>query len=591
MTDHGQGVFTRRTANGHYVYVKGGTWLNLDPAQVTQIITDRFARLGHTVLAIETKLRSGKQLTTDEVTALRRFGLIAGYLAFIDPAMMRMLIDPAPGNDDVQIQYIGGVKVRTEYTLKEVAEITSDALKKPFSSFVKSAQDMAKKLNEGEALTAEEAENVERYAGLVDQFTGLTPQGQAMRSAGTLIDGLIETVEGRPLTAELSEGIMNTLNTRPAMTGALGSGTRTVPVKGRPASVPPVRPGKRFKDPVRLPDGRTGYFLGPTKPPRLAVPGRAGTSGVGRIRGDARPGSREAKKLAGKGPINLRPLSDSPVNQERIRNLRIPFGYYRNDRDVHMNEPRDVTESTYEDRRDVVTVGTPEEVTSYDSKSRLNTGKAWDRKGKSLKRTDEIIKIDNGREGVGAIAVPFSKIPPGGSVIVTSGMLSGCSVVMAADREGFYVYHAGSDRGDPGWQTATDGAAAIATAHNAMRPDRRVPVAPTAGSENLVAVGDAYPFSVIVHNSESPIVQPGTSSSRVNNMTTFNYHESDPKKSTIGTAEAVITKDMNGDVFVHVWAEKGTLGKSKSSGNAMEVAYKMDYGHSSQYSTAAPQPN
>ncbi|MEX3932939.1 cytotoxic necrotizing factor Rho-activating domain-containing protein [Paraburkholderia phymatum] len=180
--------------------------------------------------------------------------------------------------------------------------------------------------------------------------------------------------------------------------------------------------------------------------------------------------------------------------------------------------------------------------------------------------------------------MPFSKIPPGGTVIVTGGMLSGCTVVMAANQQGFYAYHAGTSTPDPHWRTNTDGAASIVTAHNAMRPDQPVPVRPVAGGNDLVAVGQQYPFSVIVYSDRSEILEPGTPGNSANQSTAFNYFERDPGKATVGTAEAVITKDMNGNVVVHVWVEKGTLSDSISSGDGIKARYKMDSGQSSTYS-------
>ncbi|WP_244827666.1 cytotoxic necrotizing factor Rho-activating domain-containing protein [Caballeronia sp. TF1N1] len=580
---HGQDVFTRYTPNGYSVSAKGGSWITLRPDLVAQTITNRFGMLGNNVLAIERKLQAHQDLTADEVVSLRRFAVATEYLARIDPALKSMLDAPSTHTqDEVQISYVGGPTIRTNYTGAEVLRITSDALKSPFTSFIKSAQDTGKKLARGEALTPEEASTIEQYAGVADQFMALTRTGRVMKAAGTLTGGLSQVQEGKPLTAALAHELLDVLNVRPDL-GAVQS-ARTV--------TPPVKPpAPSFKPPVRLEDGRVGYLSGPTKPPRMRPPeepstssGSAAGSGSTTRPPASRLGQRDVEKLAGKGPLKLRAPTDQAAEQQRMDSIRVRFEYYRHDRDVtDMTAPMDATEARYDQRRDVLNVGETKDATSYDSKMKMFTGTYWDKKGISLKKTDQIISIDNGREGVGAIAVPYSKIPRGGTVLVTTGTLSGCSVVMASDGRNFYAYHAGTNRAGPGWTTSEDGAAEIVRAHNAMRPDSPVVASASPGGQDLMSVGKKYPFSVIVYNGKSgSLTNPSTGNS-VERMSMFDYFEPDNSKSVVGTGEAVISKDMNGTVSVRVLAEKGTLSDPKSGPDGMTTKYTMQMRKTSVY--------
>ncbi|WP_250525700.1 cytotoxic necrotizing factor Rho-activating domain-containing protein [Caballeronia sp. GAWG2-1] len=585
-TFQGQNVFTRYTPNGYSVSAKGGSWLTLSPDLVAQTITNRFGMLGNNVLAIEGKLQAHQELTADEIVALRRFAVATEYLARVDPALKSMLDTPSTHTqDEVQISYVGGPIIRTDYTQAEVLEMTSEALKNPLASFVKSSQDLGKKLARGEALTPEEASTIERYTGVADQFMALTPAGWAMKVAGMLTGGLNQVLEGKPLTRALAHELLDELNVRPNL-GAVQSARN---------ETPPATPSTPFvKRPVHLQDGRIGYLLGPTKPPRMR-PEQPGTSGVSTAGGGSttRPparqlGQRDVEKLAGKGPLKLRAPTDQAAEQQRMNSLRVRFEYYRHDRDVSdMAAPMDATEARYDQRRDVLNVGETKDATSYDSKMKMFTGTYWDKKGISLKKTDQIISIDNGREGVGAIAVPYSKIPRGGTVLVTTGTLSGCSVVMASDGRNFYAYHAGTNRAGPGWTTSADGAAEIVRAHNAMRPDSPVVASASPGGQDLMNVGNKYPFSVIVYNGKSgSLTNPSTGNS-AERMSMFDYFEPDNSKSVVGTGEAVISKDMNGTVSVRVLAEKGTLSDPKSGPDGMTTKYTMQMRKTSVYTLPA----
>ena len=586
---HGRNVFTRQVSGNQYVSVQGGSWLSLDPVVIAGQVTTRFGQFGNSVLGIQEKLRAGGAMTTGDVTALLRYGVVLHALLPFDPALRKQVELQDAKADGVGMRYVGDVKIRTDYTPGQVVEMTSEALRQPFTSFVKSAQDLSNKLNRGEAITPEQAETIERYAGIADQLQLLSPQGRVMHGAGTLLAGAYGAWQGKSLTREMARDMLDTLNTRIDMPVA----GVPVPSNSNVKLQRGASNGRGFNPPTRLSNGRFGYPLGPTKPPRFARarsqdPQQPGPSGVG-----ARPpqltrlGRAEVGKLKGKGPLNLRASDSGTPADQPLGKTSVPFNYYRNDRDVQMNAAQPAGEVPFSQRRDVLTVGTAKDATSYDGKARTFFGNSWEKKNGGLAGDTQIIKIDNGREGAGAIFIPFDNIPQGRTVVVTGGALSGCTVLLSADKQGFYAYHAGTDRTGTQWTTANDGAAAIVRAHNAMVPGR--PIIGTAGgqSSDLLSVAEQYPFSVVVYNGKTQMLPAGASGQSGSKMTSFNYYEPDLRKMGVGTAEAVLTKDNNGNVVVRVWAEKGALTDPKSLKGATQTQYTMENGQLSSYEVPA----
>ncbi|HKT99291.1 MAG TPA: cytotoxic necrotizing factor Rho-activating domain-containing protein [Paraburkholderia sp.] len=577
-----------------YVSVQGGSWLSLNPAVIAGQVTTRFGEFGGNVLGIQDKLRAGGTLTTDDVTALRRYSVVMHALMPLDPLLRKQVELQGSNNGGPQIRYLGSVKIRTDYTPAEVIEMTSQALRKPFTSFVKSAQDISNKLNRGEPLSPEEEATIERYAGIADQFRLLTPGGQVMNGVGTLLAGSYSAWEGKPLNREMAREMLDLLNTRVDMRKASApvSSSSAVPLpKGAP-NAPGLNNAPGFKPPTRLPGGRVGYPLGPTKPPRLpATRGtgpQPGPSGVGaRASSLARLGRAQVGELKGKGPLNLRASDSGTPPDQPLGKVGVPFNYYRSDRDVQMSTSQPAEAVPFSQRRDVLTVGTAKEATSYDAKARTYFGNRWDKKSGGLASDTQVIKIDNGREGVGAIFVPFTNIPPGGRLVVTGGALSGCTVMMAANKQGFYAWHAGTDRPGTQWTTANNGAASIVNAHNAMGGGQHV--VPTAGgqSSDLLSVAGQYPFSVIVYNGKAQMLPAGATGPAGNKMTSFSYYEPDPRKMALGTAEAVIARDRSGNVVVRVWAEKGALTDPRSVKDGTQTRYTMESGQMSTYEVPA----
>ncbi|HEY4353954.1 MAG TPA: cytotoxic necrotizing factor Rho-activating domain-containing protein, partial [Paraburkholderia sp.] len=634
---------------------------------------------------------------------------------------------PAGKGTSPEVKYLGGVKIKDDYSLKDVIGTTAKALKSPFASFVSSARDLVKKAVEGKALTEDEEEKIYQYAGIVDTFASLTKQGGVTRLAGavlesvnTLVDG--HTVDPERLASDLTGAykiVDHKLGPGKGAGGKSGKNPDTdtsappfrqlaaavndtkpvsepayqsafdfprfripFPVRAANSTEPRVIHKPSFNPPTRLPDGRVGYPLSPTKPPRLldgkttepvagtshtstepvagtsetspkavagasetstkAVAGTSetstepvsGTSGATSVatggarspapaRADASsrdPGGRatprmlsrigpgDLKLIAGKGPISLEVPANSDQDHLRVSRFRTPFVFYRRDKEVAMKVPLRLRKTDYEERRDVLLVGSGDDVTSYVANAKINAGKFWGGGGVAGRLEGaEVIELGNGRQGVGAIRLPFSRMQPGATVVVSGGAMNGCTMLFASDGRSLYACHAGSAEMTPGdWQTSEQGARSIAEAYTKMGPKGQPEYEWLGKPDDLVAVGKQYPFSALIYSGlplgrTNALVGAGAvlgavggpvetaPNSNLNiprhaygpregprwHMMAFNYYESNPNLRTVGTAEAVVSKGLSGAVTVSVLAEKGTLDRGSSIGErGGPISYK-----------------
>jgi len=410
------------------------------------------------------------------------------------------------------------------------------------------------------------------------------------------------------------------------------------PFKADSPATPEVvrKPEPALNPPQRLPDGRTGYALSPTRPPHLpddpasqpvAGPSRdrAGSARA-RQRGDKTPGSiaalpprsasqparlpgassMELKRIAGKGPISIDPAATPLDDSLRVMAFGAPFFFYRNDKDVQMTQPRPARKTDYDDRRDVLQVAGGEHVTSYVANSKVNAGKFWGSGPAGQLQGADVLELSNGRQGVGAIKLPFANLRPGATIVVSGGAMNGCTMLFASDGRALYAYHAGSADVSPGWFTSQQGAQSIVKAHRKIGPATQREYKWHGTNSDLVVMGRQYPFSALIYsgrflgNTEALVgasallgAVAGAAEPVPNahlhvprhaygprhgarwHMMTFNYAEHDRTLRTVGTAEAVVTKDLNGAVTVRVLAEKGKLDRGSSIGErGGPIAYR-----------------
>ena len=336
------------------------------------------------------------------------------------------------------------------------------------------------------------------------------------------------------------------------------------------------------------------------------------------------------KQIAGKGPISLSVPASAAEEKSRIERMGNLFYFYRKDRDVKdMTFPRAVRSTNADKRRDVLAVGTGADVTSYSPNSRVYMGKHWEPGSTTLASDIDVIELANGRDGVGAIKVPFHDLRPGQTIVISGGAMNGCTMLFAADKSGLYAYHAGTSSLNSSWHTSSDGASSIVDAHETMGTASRVPYAWQHNNHDLIVMGRQYPFSALIYSAK-PLAQthaltgaggmvgaianaqdtvPNADlnvprhafSPRVGKdekpparrwqMMTFNYHEDDPTQRSVGTAEAVITKEAYGAVTVHVLAERGVLDRRTSlgeRGDALAYRYKTTESDSDSWFVPVP---
>ncbi|QYD71279.1 hypothetical protein KZJ38_30015 [Paraburkholderia edwinii] len=735
-------------------------------------LANRFLLFDERVRQIADRHDRGGELSIEEGEALKFHDALLDRLAFLredgtragDPVAHARVADPEPEPDapptetqkpesygPSNVRYVGGVRIKTDYSLREVLDTTAKAAKSPFASFVASARDLVKKATQGQALTADEEEKVYRYAGMVDAFVSLTPEGSMMHVVGTALDGLNAAIDGRmPDQGQLSDdllGSMKFVKSREGTSVAGGEGDQTAgkarervphvtpePVTPEPATVVPaagtsVGPdhslfdfplfnipfGRNehetspiysrtlpiihkpaFKPPTVLPDGRVGYPLSPTTPPKLppetgsgatvgsdgagvskhaeqptaridetdaaivadeddikqdrpvtnddgkakdkdsagetspdrgkgASKGKSTTkqkdiTGGKRSKGEnstvertgkpgcyssclplprstSGPGS-EFKRVEGRGPISVTVAGSALEDHARVERFNSQFFFYRNDRDVKdMDGLAGIRGTDYEQRRAVLAVGDGTQATSLSSESKIHAGAFWGRGPATHLQGAEIIELGNGRDGVGAIKLPFANVRAGATVIVTGGAMNGCTMLFGSDGTSLYAYHAGSSDPSSKWLTAREGAQSIVDAHVKIGPREQIKYRWHGNNDDLITVGRQYRFSALIYsgrhlanvsslvgsasvlgavagapetvpdsNLNVPRVAVGGSGGKNWHMMTFNYYEHEPSLRTVGTAEAIVSKDLNGKVTVSVLAEKGKLDRGSSLG-------------------------
>ncbi|MDQ7977083.1 cytotoxic necrotizing factor Rho-activating domain-containing protein [Paraburkholderia sp. SARCC-3016] len=676
--------------------------------------------------AIQRNEDAGAELSIEDGEVLKLYDVLRERLAFLreepanskgPPAASARVADPParrdgsngrekttqpageaePRSEPPKVEYIGGVRIKTDYSLKDVVGTTANALKSPFASFISSAKDLVSKAVHGDALSAEEEEQIYRYAGIVDAAAAVSKTGNISQLAGSVLDSVNRMISGEPVDKErLSSdltGAYKVVDTKQARAkpGSRASGDAAASPGGRTLLLPPARYDSRpkyepiyafdfprfriplpvsetqpgvphivrkntFKPPTRLPSGRIGYPLSPTRPPHLPeggtdeaaagprrastdetggarprVPARAESSSAGSCTGCTglavpKPPQRafnDLKRIAGRGPISLEVPANAYQDRMRVDDFHTRFYFYRNDRDVtDMEMARPLRKTDYDERRDVLLVGSAEHVTSYVASAKINAGKSWGGNTNMNLQGAEIIELGNGRQGVGAIRLPFANLRRGSTIVVSGGAMNGCTMLFASEGTSLYAYHAGTAESSPDWLTAQQGAKSIVDAHVKIGPTKQREYKWSGDNTDLVLVARQYPFSALVYSGRSmdntqalvgagatlgavggaadasanaylhvPRHEFGPASGPRWHMMTFNYHEYDPKLRTIGTAEAVVSKDLKGAVTVSVLAEKGTLdGGSPAGGRGSPIRYRYKTKDRERATYAVPGP-
>lgn len=516
--------------------------------------------------------------------------------------------DGSHKNGPDKIEYIGGVQVKTGYTLEEVLNIAKEALAHPVGSFAASSADMRHVLLRGRNITGKERAEIMEDTSQADSFLvgvrSFHPVGGAMNVATVNADALHTMEEGKPLTLDQMDTMLFSVNELPSKESV------AVSIKSTTTASSTNHPS--FKPPTRLEDGRVGYPSSPTRPPRLP-PDKAGGSvaSTSRPRPDSpttgdihaprpststdsrhmTPASKRKDRAHSqfsslKARIKARFSSDA----NRVRNgdiaalenkgaiylreaseIATSFDYFRYDKDVKMVAPAKSSDLIPEVEREVLRTGNGKQITSLRSDARVYFG-SWGRNNRKLSAKTDVIELENGKQGVGAVRISFADIPPKKSVLVITGDLSGCTVMFAADNQHFYAYHSGISTPVDSWKTAREGVRDLRAAHEMLKPGAQRKRLENPENNDLVDVANSYDFSVIVYNGKFSRDAAGvdaritrTEQERAEGTNVHSYFDANEGAPSIGTAFALIRKDAQGHVSISTLYERGELTRAKST--------------------------
>jgi hypothetical protein len=484
---------------------------------------------------------------------------------------------PAPTSEGPTKVYIGGVKIETNYSTKKVLDIVSSALTKPISTFLQTVADTASKLGDDKPLPNRARDAIKTYVDPIDAVVGalgLWAGAPPAQMVGGGVDAINKAVHGEPpvpgdIVGSIAQVVASVSTKSPSVSSNARQSTQK-PLGNADKQGP-------SEAPTQTEAGVPGTTTNPNTDPDFDPPGRHDAAAQQRAK-------RIFGQLSGSGPINLEPASNADDGDERLKAFGDDFSFYRNDSDVNdMAEPVDGPDAASKGLRSVLTLGKGTQATSFSPEQKAYLGRAWvPGDGPSGLEGANIVKLGSGKDGVAAFRLRFKALAPGSTTIVTGGPMQGSTMLFAADQEGFYAYHAGASRLRPQWNVAEDGARSIVDAHWKMHGSA-LPASPAGAANNrndLIAAAKEYPFSALIYDGDYP-TEPGRTmpDQRINapghavgadatgqphGMMTFSYFEPNPALRTVGTAQAVITKDMKGNVVVSVLGERGKLDQMKT---------------------------
>ena len=431
-----------------------------------------------------------------------------------------------------------GVGIKTDYTVKEVLTIAGDGLSKPLTGFLEYMGNAGSLLIDGRPATRQQKETIRAFTEKFDAVAGVAGAGN-IQAVGKILHHINDAANGK-------------MPSRDEMVANLMEGVSMVDV---------VIPGLKAKVPPR-PDAPSSSEDG-------SQTGQTGQTGPASAKQETPP--TILKELMKQGPLGLMPAANRQEDQKRIDRFSGPVSFYRKDRDVPNPDAASVLHATdYKDRLGVLNVGKGKDLTSYDPtmKAALNRNRSTDI-SPALANAN-VIQLGSGNDGVAAVNVCFADLAPGSTTVVTSGPMRGDMALFTADDTGFSAYRAQASKKTPA-KSADAAAASIANAHEHFGQTDAYPTKPQNGFDEMFRAARSHPFSALVYSVDDPTSgQPhpkyGPSNDaglgpdgKLWSAVNFNYLAPNRNSREVGTAEAVITKDLKGKVTVQVLAERGKL--------------------------------
>ncbi|MBL5950358.1 hypothetical protein JBO38_21790, partial [Enterobacter asburiae] len=232
----------------------------------------------------------------------------------------------------------------------------------------------------------------------------------------------------------------------------------------------------------------------------------------------------------------------------------LPFVINRFDSVEHNPEPREYSPQLLKSGGDLynaVHVFRGSQASSSESGSGT-IGTHWG--PKTLSDNITAINVVNGMSGSVGIRIQMDDIKEGEPIIITSGALSGCTMLYAINKEQFYAVHTGQRPGDNDWKTGIQGVSTTQLSLRALSGK----VLPVAGSHNNDLIDTLSEFE------NSAITYLGKEGTRIDqnreNISTFDYNQAHAPRFAIraGYSYALLANNA-GKVNVKVLSEDVTI--------------------------------
>ncbi|MFM0067259.1 cycle-inhibiting factor [Paraburkholderia aspalathi] len=168
----------------------------------------------------------------------------------------------------------------------------------------------------------------------------------------------------------------------------------------------------------------------------------------------------------------------------------------------------------------------------------------------------QLLTVGNGHSGTVALKIGLAQIRRDEPVILTSGALSGCTMIYARKGADLYVFHAGQSPGDVSWHTGREGVQSLHGSVARMTGSGTSTNDRAAGTRNddLGALFASFDQSVITY-----LGKPGTritSGKLPANVQAFDYNRiAKPTVGRLGYSYALVYRDARGVVQVRGLSE------------------------------------
>ncbi|QRR07636.1 cycle-inhibiting factor [Burkholderia sp. MS455] len=188
------------------------------------------------------------------------------------------------------------------------------------------------------------------------------------------------------------------------------------------------------------------------------------------------------------------------------------------------------------------------------------------------------LEVNNGHSGTVALKIPLAQLRQGEPLVMTSGALSGCTMVYARHGSDLYVFHTGQDVGDTAWHTGVEGVRNLAEAVRRIAdPSIPVPGSDIQATDDLGKLFKSFDRTVITYFGKegtrfNPVILP-------DNVQVFDYNQTPtPTVGRLGYSYALVYRDVKG-VHVRGLSEDMVIMSNKRKQNVVEsLTWKLDGG-------------